>query len=53
MGTEQARWSEAEELRIDQNQCGRLKDNYVFDHRNGGEPAVQAYCSRQRAEETL
>ena len=31
-GTEQSRWSEAEELRIDQNQCRRLKDYYGFEH---------------------
>jgi len=31
-GTEQSRWSRAEELRIDQNQCRRLKDYYGFEH---------------------
>ena len=31
-GTEQSRWSKAEELRFDQNQCRRLKDSYVVDH---------------------
>jgi hypothetical protein len=31
-GTEQSRWSKAEELRIDQDQCRRLKDYYGFDH---------------------
>jgi len=41
--TEQSRWSKAEELQIDQNQCRRLKDYYSFDHpKSVAEPAASA-----------
>jgi hypothetical protein len=42
-GPEQSRWSKAEELQIDQNQCRRLKDYYGFDHpKSVAEPAASA-----------
>ena len=34
-GTEQSRWSKAEELRIDQNQCRRLKYYYGLQRPRG------------------
>ena len=48
-GPGQSRWSKAEELQIDQDQCRRLKDYYGFDRpKSVAEPAAsaeQAYCS--------
>jgi hypothetical protein len=42
-GTEQSRWSEAEELQIDQNQCRCLKDYYGFDRsKSVAEPTASA-----------
>jgi hypothetical protein len=56
-GTEQSRLSKAKALRIDQNQCRRLKDYYGFEHPKWAASAEQAFVhypsAGQRAEERL